>query len=83
MIFPIANTDKPEVKYGDANGDGEVNTLDALALRKCSADYNYETGTSTVDVMAGADVSGNGAIDASDVLLLRRYMANYDYNTSS
>ena len=37
-----------EFVYGDANGDGIVNLTDVLLLRKYMANYNYETGKSTV-----------------------------------
>ena len=83
IIFPIEETDTPKIKYGDANGDGIVNSLDVLVLRKYIANYNYEAGTSTVEVSAGADADGDGDIGASDVLLIRKYMANYNYTTGT
>jgi len=34
--------------YGDVNGDGEVGAADVLMLRKYMANYDYDTGSSTV-----------------------------------
>ena len=67
--------------YGDANGDGTVNGRDVLLLRKFMANYDFDTGTSNVEVSAGADANGDGVVNGRDVLLLRKYMANYDFDT--
>jgi endoglucanase len=67
--------------YGDANEDGVVNGKDVILLRKYMANYNYQSGTSTVEVSAGADANGDGTINGKDVILLRKYMANYNYQT--
>ena len=69
--------------YGDANGDWATNGMDVLLLRKYMANYDYETGISTVTVGKGADANGDGTVSAADVLLLRKYMANYNYDTGS
>ena len=47
------------------------------------ANYNYDTGFSTVAVSAGADANGDGIINGLDVIKLRQYMANYNYDTGS
>ena len=73
----------PEFVYGDATGDGKVNALDVLIMRKYLANFDYETNTSTVSVEKGADANGNGDINASDLLLLRKYVANFDYDTNT
>lgn len=67
--------------YGDVNADGEINGRDVIQLRKYMANFDYDTGLSTVEVSAGADVNGDGEINGRDVILLRKYMANYDYDT--
>jgi len=72
-----------DILYGDVNGDGEVGAADVLMLRKYMANYDYETGTSTISVQAGADANGDGDVGAADVLMLRKYMANYDYDNGS
>ena len=37
-----------EIMYGDVNGDGQINMEDVILLRQYIANYNYETGSSTV-----------------------------------
>ena len=69
--------------YGDANGDGVVNGRDVLLLRKYMANYDFDTGTSSVEVGVGADANGDGVVNGRDVLLLRKYMANYDFDTGT
>lgn len=69
--------------YGDATGDGIVNGRDVLLLRRYMANYNYDTGSSSVAAYPGADANGDGVINGRDVLLLRRYMANYNYDTGT
>lgn len=71
------------ILYGDANGDGKVNTSDLALLRKYLANYVYATGTSSVTVYAGADANGDGKVNTSDLALLRKYLANYVYATGS
>lgn len=72
-----------DIQYGDVNGDTKVDGRDVIQLRKYMANYDYDTGTSTEAVSAGADVNGDGVINGQDVVLLRRYMANYDYETGA
>ena len=68
------------VIYGDVNGDGVVNGLDVMLIRKYMVNYDYDTELSTVEVQAGADANGDGTVDGLDVSLLRKYIANYDYD---
>ena len=44
----VVKAQETEYVYGDANGDGTVNAADVLLLRKYMANYNYDTGESTV-----------------------------------
>ena len=67
--------------YGDATGDKVVNGVDVVRLIKYLANYDYDTGTSTVDINPGADANGDGQISGLDVVRLKKYMANYDYDT--
>ena len=69
--------------YGDANGDGEINGKDITRLRKYLANYDYDTGTSTVEIGLGADANGDGAVNGKDITRLRKYLANYDYDTGT
>ena len=68
---------------GDANGDGNIDSSDVILLRNYMANYDYETGASSVTVDKGADANGDGEVGSTDVLLMRKYMANYDYNTGT
>ncbi len=77
----VTVTEAPAILYGDANEDGKINMKDVLLLRQYLANYDYDTGVSTVSIGAGADANGNGTINMKDVLLLRQYLANYDYDT--
>jgi len=56
--------------WGDVNGDGEIDILDLILLRRYLADH-------PVDVAPGADVNGDGEIDILDLILLRRYLADH------
>lgn len=72
-----------ETLYGDANGDGVVDSKDLGQLRKYMAALDYTTGASTVSVFAGADTNGDGTVDSKDLGLLRKYMAAFDYTTGT
>lgn len=67
--------------YGDINGDGAIDGLDVIRLKKYLANYDYETESSDVEISAGADANGDGVIDGLDVIRLKKYLANYDYET--
>ncbi len=69
--------------YGDCNGDGKINTMDIVTLRDYLANYDYETGTSTVKIKGGADANGDGSINVKDITLIRQYLANYDYDSGT
>ena len=70
--------------YGDANDDGEVDDLDMLLMIKYWANYDFDTGTSTVEVEEHcADVNVDGEVDDLDMLMLIQYWANYDFDTGT
>ncbi len=65
--------EKPvEIVYGDADGDGEITSLDVLVLQQYFAGYD-----ATLDVTA-ADADGDGEVTSLDVLVLQQYFAGYD-----
>ena len=64
-----------EHEYGDCNGDGIVNSLDIVALRKYLTNYEYVTD--------GADANGDGYVNTVDLTLLRQYLASYDYDNDT
>lgn len=74
---------EPKFIYGDANGDGKINSADIILIKKYVANYDKSTGTSTVEVSLGADANGDGKINSSDIILLKKYIANFDSTTGS
>lgn len=73
----------PTFIYGDANGDGKVNSADIILIKKYVANFDKSTGTSTVEVSLGADANGDGKINSSDIILLKKYIANLDSDGNS
>ena len=71
------------VCYGDADGNGDIELDDVILLLQYLANYDDATGTSSVDVEAGADADGNGDVELDDVILLLQYLANYDDATGT
>ena len=65
----VKTRDESELIYGDANGDGVVNMLDVLMIRKYIAKQPV-----AVDVTV-SDVTDDSAINMLDVLLIRKYIA--------
>lgn len=53
---------------GDVTGDGKVNALDLLRLKKLLAGEDVEIGGS-------ADITGDGKVNALDLLRLKKYLA--------
>ncbi len=57
---------------GDVTGDGEVNKMDALRLKKYLAGLDVE-----ID-LAAADVNCDGEVNKMDALRLKKYLAGQD-----
>ena len=62
-------TGKPSVKYGDVNGDGEVNNIDAAMVYAC---FNGKYTLSETQI-AAADVNGSGEVDNIDAAMVYAY----------
>ena len=62
----------PSAIVGDANGDGEVNGMDATLLLQYAAGWDVEVNE------AAADVNGDGSVDGMDATLLLQYAAGWD-----
>lgn len=60
------------IKYGDINGNGKIDSADAVAIKKYLAGYS-----DTINEKA-ADVTGDGKIDVNDAIRLLKYLAGYD-----
>ena len=62
---------KSNVLYGDVNGDGTVNVIDAMLTARGAA----KKITLDTDQLAAADVNGDGAVNVIDAMLIARYAA--------
>ena len=59
--------------YGDANGDGKIDLLDALAIDRYlagTAEDNFQS--------ANADVNHDSVVDSKDSMILKKYLAEWD-----
>ena len=68
---------------GDINGDEEIDGRDVITLCSYLANYDYDSGISSVDIFDGADANADGFVDGRDVIIVCAYLANYDYDTGS
>lgn len=59
------------VMLGDANGDGKVNSIDALKVLKHSAGLERMTGNS----LKAADLENNGVVNSANALEILKYSA--------
>ncbi len=64
---------KEQGEAGDINGDGDVNTKDAVLLKKYLAEY---TGLNIN--LDAADVNGDGEVNTKDAVRLLQYLAGYN-----
>ncbi len=53
---------------GDINGDGDVNALDLIRLKKYIAD-------DTTVIVGNGDVNGDGDVNLLDLIRLKKYLA--------
>ena len=56
---------------GDINGDGNVNSLDLIRLKKYIAD-------DTTELVGSGDVNGDGNVNSLDLIRLKKYIAGSD-----
>lgn len=66
----IAEVQKEEILWGDANGDGRVNTRDSMKI----AQY-YLDRTISIN-LAASDVNGDGRYNTRDSMLIAQYYAS-------
>ena len=83
LLNATLHTEWKVVVYGDADGNGVVNGADVIRLKNYLANYDYDTGVSSVEISAGADANGDGVVNGVDVIRLKNYLAAYDYDTGT
>ena len=69
----IDNTPAVPVTYGDANGDGKIDSRDAVLIKKYIAGF---TGF-TIDLEA-SDVNADGKVDTRDAVKILKKIAGFD-----
>ena len=64
-------TEAPAVPKGDANGDGDIDSLDAVVI------FKYDAGLVdlTAEQLAYCDVTGDGEVDSLDSVVILKYDA--------
>ena len=62
-----------DTKYGDVNGDGEIDFHDILTLKQHIAEMNPKN-----YVPKNADVNADGVADFIDILFIKKYIAEFD-----
>ena len=78
IAFADDATAPAEIARGDVNGDGFVDSADVIQLRQYFAYYDYDNGTCSIELSAGADVNGDGKVTLSDLYALRIRLAEKD-----
>ena len=75
----LSNQTIEDYKKGDIDGNGTINLIDVLKLRRYLANQKKEQKIDSWELseeeQTRADASQNGKIDLMDVLVLRRYIA--------
>ncbi len=64
--YVIAQSERPLVTLGDVNGDGAIDTADAVLVLQRAAELIDDNALNA----AAADVNGDGAIDTADAVLI-------------
>ncbi len=69
IVDSYEETEEVNIVYGDTNGDGKVNAMDAtLTARYAVGSYALDA-----DAITRADVNGDGKVNAMDATLIARY----------
>ena len=73
--FTFVDLDKPTAVIGDADGDGEVTSIDVTFVQRYCArvDVNIDD-----DTLMNADVDGNSLLEIIDATYIQRHLAKID-----
>jgi hypothetical protein len=63
-------TNLGEITRGDINGDGKINVVDMVLLKK----FNLGIQTPKLNQSGPADINGDDSIDARDLVILKKYV---------
>lgn len=64
-----------DVKRGDADGDGEITSLDVTYIQRFCSKLKTDVDT---DTLMQGDVDGNGVLEIVDATFIQRYIAKMD-----
>lgn len=62
----------PHVKFADLDGDGKIDVIDLILIRKLIVGYSTDSN------LLAADINCDGKVDAFDLVAIRRYIAGYN-----
>jgi endoglucanase len=68
--YSTGGTTTPEIKYGDADEDGEITSLDCATVKKHLLEIEILSGNK----FKAADVDGDGDVTALDLAYIKRYI---------
>lgn len=64
---------EPDIRFGDSNGDGIVDSKDAVMIKRYMAGY-----TNQIIDLAASDVNADGTVDSKDAVKILKKLAGYD-----
>ena len=75
-IINVPSTEpKESVVLGDADGDGEITSVDVTYIQRYNAQMNVGI---NIDILMNGDVDGNGDLEVTDATYIQRYLALMD-----
>lgn len=77
VITAYAQWEKITLRYGDVNGDGEINTNDVILIQN----YISKVVVLTPDQIKRADVNADGQVSSLDVIAIQKYIAKQEHNS--
>ncbi len=67
--------EEPGNAQGDVDGNGQINSDDLIRLKQFLLTFDPQTGTSAVEISAGADANIDDTIDVRDLVKLKKILA--------